>query len=60
MKARDPSEKMEWKWEKELSKPKLVSIVCTPLIKGQPESEVIQAVVRLHGLEVFQRRHVSN
>jgi hypothetical protein len=56
MNARDPSQKMTWKWEKELSRPKVVSFVCHPIIQGQHESDLIQAVVRIHGQEVLYFR----
>jgi len=42
-----------WKWEKEIKRPKLISFVCHPLIKGQHESDLMQAVVRIHGQEVL-------
>jgi len=51
---------MSWKWEKELSKPKLVSFIATPVIKDQPESEVVQAVIRIHGQEVTSLERCIN
>jgi hypothetical protein len=58
--ARDEGSKMSWKWEKELSKPKLVSFIATPVIKDQPESEVVQAVIRIHGQEVTSLERCIN
>jgi hypothetical protein len=51
--GREPDSQMTWKWEKQLSKPKLVSFMSVPIIKSHPESELIQAVVRIHGREVI-------
>jgi hypothetical protein len=51
--AREPGSEMTWKWEKELSKPKLVSFMSVPIIKSHPESELIQAIIRIHGREVI-------
>jgi hypothetical protein len=44
---------MSWKWEKELSRPKLVSFISTPVIKDHPESELVQAIIRIHGQETL-------
>ena len=52
MEGRDDKQKMTWKWEKELSRPKLVSFICEPIIKRRPESDLVQAIVRIHGQEV--------
>ena len=52
MKARDQTSKLSWKWDKELSKPKLMSFLSYPVIEDHPESEIVQAVIRIHGKEV--------
>ena len=49
---RDPGEKYEWKWIKQVKKPKMISFVALPVIKGHPESEIVQAVIRIQGKEV--------
>ena len=44
---------MSWSWSnKKWRPPKLISFVSGPLLQGQPESEIIQLVVRLEGVEV--------
>ena|SRR5271170_5468082 len=48
----DPKTKMSWTWNKTLSKPKLISFWHHPILAGQPESDLVQAVVRIHGREV--------
>lgn len=55
---REPGEKYKWSWIKEIKKPKLVSFLATPVIKGQPESEIVQAVVRISGEEVIALFHL--
>jgi hypothetical protein len=50
--AREEGTKVTWKWEKTLSKPKLVSFLSVPIIKGHPEAELIQVIIRIHGREV--------
>ena len=52
MKELDPKTKMSWTWKRTLSEPKLVSFVFVPILPGQPESDLVQAVVRIHGREV--------
>jgi hypothetical protein len=52
MKARDPNTELRWEWEKSSSPPKLISFLSFPILKDQPESDVIQAVIRFHGREV--------
>ena len=44
---------MIWKWEKQLSRPKICTFFCHPILKGQNESSLMQAVVRIHGREVL-------
>ena len=52
---RAPGEKYEWKWIKQVKKPKVISFVALPVIKGHPESEIVQAVIRIQGKEVNPR-----
>jgi MBA1-like protein len=52
MEQLDPRKQMRWTWTKSLSDPKLVSFWFQPTLPGQPESDLIQAVIRIHGQEV--------
>jgi len=52
MKELVPQTKMSWTWEKTLSKPKLISFGIGSVLRGQPESDLVQAVIRIHGNEV--------
>jgi hypothetical protein len=57
---RSDGAKMSWKWEKQLSRPKLVGFVSHPVIKDHPESELVQAVIRIHGQEVRTPDRIGN
>ena len=50
--AREKGSQLRWKWEKQIKAPKIVSFASLPVIENQPESEVIQVVVLIHGEEV--------
>jgi hypothetical protein len=52
IRERERGAQMAWKWEKEFKKPKLVSFITIPVIKDQPESTLVQAIIRIHGQEV--------
>ena len=52
MKQLAPEKKMSWTWQKTLSKPKLISFGMGSVLRGQPESDLVQAVIRIHGSEV--------
>jgi len=52
MKEVVPKTKMSWTWKKTLSKPKLISFGIGSVLRGQPESDLVQAVIRIHGSEV--------
>ena len=53
MEQLDSNTKRTWTWApKPRRPPKLISFMNSALLKGQPESEIIQAVVRLEGVEV--------
>jgi len=43
---------LQWKIEKELSKPKLITWFFNEIIQGHGESTIMQAIVRVHFLEV--------
>jgi hypothetical protein len=59
MAKRDPKVKLTWQW-KDISKPNCVTIQSDLVIKNQPESRWIQAVVRLHGKEVYSSFNLTN
>ena len=52
MEQMDRQKKMRWIWKKSLSDPKLISFMFLTTLPGQPESDLVQAVVRIHGQEV--------
>jgi hypothetical protein len=54
MENRDENLTLTWEWNGELSRPKLISFVSLTIIEGLPESDVLQAIIRLHGMEVYQ------
>jgi len=52
MEQTNPPKKMTWRWKQTLSEPKLTAFFCLTVLAGQPESDLCQAVVRIHGQEV--------
>jgi hypothetical protein len=54
MALRKGQQPLQWKLEKEVSKPKMITWFFHEIIPDQGESTIMQAIVRIHCLEVPQ------
>jgi hypothetical protein len=53
MEDRPKTQKMIWTWEKDIKPPKLINFNMMSAFPEQPESDILQTVIRIHGNEVL-------